>query len=127
MSFKGTVCDNREWQALGGVGTKARWDKETKHQFHLRAARELQSQTALYCLLLLRAVLAGFLNKNHQQNKHTRKHISAFVAPESTDTKEGFFQMGLWVVPATNGLGWFGLVLVQQDDVSELWKYPSII
>lgn len=31
------------------------------------------------------------LKKNHQQNKHTRKHISTFVTPESTYTKERFF------------------------------------
>lgn len=62
------------------------------------------------------------LKKKHQQNKHTRKHISTFATPEST-----FFQTGLWLLPATNGLGWLGLVLMQQDGIAELWKYPSII
>lgn len=60
--------------------------------------------------------------KTHQDNKHTRKHTSTFVTPKST-----FFQTDLWLLPATNDLGWLGLILVQQDGIAELWKYPSII
>lgn len=40
--------------------------------------------------------------------------------------KSTFFQTDLWLLPATNGLGWLGLVLVQQDGIAELWKYPSM-
>lgn len=47
--------------------------------------------------------------------------------PRAHIQRRDFFQTGLWLVPATNGFGWLGIVLVQQDGIADLWKYPSAI